>query len=161
MKKVIMGLLMVLSTMTANAQFEAGKTYIGASVSGLGMKYSEQSKFCADLSTTAGCFLANDLLVFGNINYSHRQKFDEFELGVGGRFYIEQNGLYLGVSGAYAHTDANSAKTDNFFVTPELGYAFFLNQYLTIEPAVYYRMSLNEFADGSTVGFRLGFGFYF
>ena len=43
----------------------------------------------------------------------------------------------------------------------EVGYAFFLNRYLTVEPAIYYKMSLDDFSDKSTVGLRVGFGFYF
>jgi hypothetical protein len=43
----------------------------------------------------------------------------------------------------------------------EVGYAFFVNKNITIEPAVYYKMSLADFSDNSTVGLKIGFGFYF
>ena len=161
MKKLFLGLVMVLSALTANAQFESGKTYVGVSASDLSMSYSKQTKFNCDLTATTGCFLANDMLVLANFGYNHRDQYDAFEVGLGGRFYIEQNGLYLGVSGAYEHRKSGDTRTDNFFISPEIGYVFFLNQYLTIEPAVYYRMSLNEFSEGSKVGLKLGFGFYF
>ena len=161
MKKMILGLMMVLSTLAAHAQFEAGKMFVGASVSELGASYSKQQKFKFDLMATAGCFVANDMLVLANVGYNHLEDFDDFEVGLGGRFYIEQNGLYLGLNGAYAHGDHYGDKTDNFFISPELGYAFFVNHYLTIEPAVYYNMSFNDFSDSSKVGLRIGFGLYF
>ena len=41
------------------------------------------------------------------------------------------------------------------------GYTFYLNHYLAVEPAVYYKMSTNDFSDGSTVGLKIGLGFYF
>ena len=43
----------------------------------------------------------------------------------------------------------------------EVGYAFFLNRHVTIEPALYYKMSLHDFSGNSTVGLRIGFGYYF
>ncbi len=164
MKKILMGLVMVLFAMTANAQFEAGKKYIGASVSGLNLSYSKQSKTTFDFSATAGTFLAEAWMVTAQLGYNHVQDTNAFEIGAGGRYYITQNGLYLGLGVLYGHSDngeGSNFKTDNFFLTPEIGYAFFINEYLTIEPAVYYRMSLNEFSDGSTVGLKIGLGYYF
>ena len=75
--------------------------------------------------------------------------------------HIEQNGLSLGALISYEHGHNYNWKTDNWFITPEIGYTFFLNQYLTIEPALYYKMSLNDFSDASTVGLRIGLGWYF
>ena len=161
MKKIILGLVLACATLSAYAQFEEGKKYVGASVSGLNLSYSKQSKTTFDLSATAGYFLMEDWMLTGRFGYSHIHDVNQFEIGLGGRYYIAQNGLYLGVGAAYAHSDQDSYKSDNFFITPEVGYSFFINQYLTIEPAVFYRMSLNEFSDGSTVGLKIGLGYYF
>ena len=43
----------------------------------------------------------------------------------------------------------------------ELGYAFFINDKVTIEPAVYYDQSLKEHSTYSTVGLKVGIGLYF
>jgi len=163
MKKLVMGLVMALFAMTANAQFEAGKKYIGASVSGLNLSYSKQSKTTFDVNATIGTFVFDEWMLTGQLGYNHAHESNLFEIGLGWRYYIAQNGLYLGLGAMYAHGDNGDGdfKTDNFFVTPEVGYSFFINEYLTIEPAVYYRMSLNEFSDGSTVGLKIGLGYYF
>jgi len=96
MKKMILSLTMALVCLTANAQFEAGKKYINASLSGLNLAYSKNNRFTADIQATAGYFLAQDWLVLGRIGYNHPgKKMDNFEIGVGGRYYIEQNGLSL------------------------------------------------------------------
>ena len=46
-------------------------------------------------------------------------------------------------------------------VPVEIGYAFYLNHYLTVEPSVYYKMSMHDFSDNSSVGLRIGLGYYF
>lgn len=173
MKKVILGLLLACCTLSANAQFEAGKKYVNLSTTGLGLSYSKSEKLRFDVGATAGLFVARDVMVYATAQYNHKQLMykklqgangdlhtyqDEVEIGVGGRYYIEQNGIYLGLGLHYAHAEQ---KIDNLFLTPEVGYAFFINQYLTIEPAVYYHMSVNDFSDGSKVGLKLGVGFYF
>ena len=38
---------------------------------------------------------------------------------------------------------------------------FFINKFITIQPAIYYKMSTNDFGGGSTVGLKIGAGFYF
>lgn len=175
MKKVILGLLLACSAMSASAQFEAGKKYINLSTTSLGLSYSKSEKLRFDIGATAGLFVTRDLLLYGTAEYNHKQlmytKFggrpvntnmrtyqDEVQIGVGARYYIEQNGIYLGLGVQYGHAEQN---IDNLYITPEVGYAFFINQYLTIEPAVYYHMSVNDFSDGSKVGLKLGVGFYF
>lgn len=168
-KKIIMGCLMALCALSANAQFEAGKFYTNLSTTGLGLSYSKNDKLRFDVGATAGIFVANDWLIFAQADYNHKRLMysrlgtrkvhqDEVLLGIGGRYYIEQNGIYLSLAAQYCHHEQSN---DNLFFTPEIGYAFFINQYLTIEPAVYYQMSVNNFADASTVGLKLGVGFYF
>ena len=45
--------------------------------------------------------------------------------------------------------------------TPEIGYAFFLNKTVTIEPVIYYNYSLTKPSDYSKFGVKVGLGFYF
>lgn len=175
MKKVILGLLLACSALSANAQFEAGKKYLNLSTTSIGLSYSKSEKLRFDIGATAGYFVTNDLLLYGTAEYNHKRLMykkyagravntamhtyqDELQIGAGMRYYIEQNGIYLGLGLQYGHAEQD---IDNFYVTPEVGYAFFINQYLTIEPAVYYHMSVNDFSDGSKVGLKLGVGFYF
>ena len=92
-------------------------------------------------------------------DYSHKGKGDnanQYSVGVGGRYYIEQNGLYLGAQCKLAHA---SHYTD---VMPgiEVGYAYFLSRTVTIEPAIYYNQSFKNHSDFSTVGLKVGIGVY-
>lgn len=163
MKKMILSLALALTTMSAFAQFEAGRNYIGASLSGIGLSYSKQAKVNLNMSLTAGRMLADNWMILGNMAYEYngQWKTHALEIGAGGRYYIIQNGLYLGLDAAYAFAKGGDETTHNCFITPEVGYAFFLGEHVTIEPAIYYRMSINNFADASTVGLKIGFGYYF
>ena len=81
---------------------------------------------------------------------------DEISAGAGIRYYIEQNGLYLGLNGKFVHADRNY---NDVMPGLEVGYAFFINRSVTIEPAVYYDHSFKN-SDYSTVGLKIGLGIY-
>lgn len=162
MKKLTLSLLMAFVCLSASAQFEAKKTYVNASLSGLNLAYSKNTRVTADIQTTAGYFLDKDVLLFGRLGYSHPGKeMDNFELGLGTRYYIEQNGLSLGLAFSYEHGHIGEVNEDHWYITPELGYTFFLNNYIAVEPALYYKMSFDNFADASTVGLKVGLAIYF
>ena len=161
-KKLVLLLITLLVTVSASAQFEQGKKYISASFSGLDMGYNGSSEFNVGLQAKGGYFLADNLAVVGVLGYNHvggeEDTPDRVSLGLQGRYYILQNGIYLGVGATYKHANHNY---NDLMPGVEIGYAFFINQYLTIEPAVYYNMSFNDFSDSSKVGLRIGFGLYF
>lgn len=54
-----------------------------------------------------------------------------------------------------------SERLNNIRIPIEIGYTFYLNRFLAIEPAIYSKMSLNHFSEGSEFGLKLGLGFYF
>jgi hypothetical protein len=138
--------------------FDAGKFYINVATTNLNLSYSKQEKLRFGLEGTVGYFFADALMATASVGYDHTHISDDFTASLGGRYYIVQNGLYLGLGVKYSHTDKSN---NNLYITPQVGYAFFLNRHLTIEPAVYYDMSLNDYSDGSKVGLKVGFGYYF
>ena len=50
---------------------------------------------------------------------------------------------------------------NDFQITPEVGYCYFLNKTVTLEPSIYYDMSLSSFSKKSKLGLRVGIGLYF
>ena len=158
MKKWMTCLLLFVVAVSANAQFEKGKKYVGASLSGLSLSYSSGEKFRFGLDADTGYFIADNLMLKGNLNYAHTKAVDEISIGAGARYYFEQNGIFLGAGAEYSHFTPNN---NDLRIPVEVGYAFFVNKNITIEPAVYYKMSLADFSDNSTVGLKIGFGFYF
>ena len=76
--------------------------------------------------------------------------------GAGARYYFERNGVFLGLTAKYAH----STGVDEFKPEINVGYAFFLGHYVTLEPELYYEQSFKN-SKYSQFGLRLGFGVYF
>lgn len=60
MKKFAMLLAAMLIAVAARAQFEQGKWYVGASVTGLDISYSGAEEFNIGLDAKAGYLLADD-----------------------------------------------------------------------------------------------------
>ena len=82
---------------------------------------------------------------------------DRFTVGAMGRYYIIQNGIYLGAGVNYKHSNHSY---NDIMPTVEVGYAFFINRTVTIEPALYYEQSVKNHSKYSNVGLRLGLGIY-
>ena len=142
MKKVLTLIIAVLATISASAQFEQGKTYIGASLSGLDLSYNGINEAKFGINAQAGLFAADNLLAYAQAGFNHPGK--------------EQNGIFLGANAKYVH----SKGYNDFMPGIEVGYAFFLSHTITIEPSIYYQQSIKKHSDYSTIGLRLGFGIY-
>ena len=158
MKKITLFLLLLVAALNANAQFEKGKQYANLSFTGLGMSYSSNERFRFGLQAEGGYFISDCLLLKGNLGYDHTRYTDEVAIGAGARYYFDQCGVYLGGGLEFAHFTKDS---NDLFIPLEVGYAFFINKFITIQPAIYYKMSTNDFGGGSTVGLKIGAGFYF
>jgi len=166
MKKLAMVLVALTMALTASAQFEEGKWYGNASLSGLTANYTGSSKFALDMSAKAGYCIFDNIMVLANAGVKTAggdNSHTDLSIGVGGRYYIIQNGIYLGVNCQLKQVeDVTNRELRHNDVMPgiEVGYAFFLNGHVTIEPAIYYDQSFKSHKDYSTIGFRIGVGVY-
>lgn len=159
MRKLALVAVALLASVAAHAQFESGKKYCGASLTGLNLSYNGTEDLNLGIQAKAGYFVANDWMLLGQAEYQHsglEGTKDYFSVGAQGRFYIEQNGLYLGAGAKLVHTGSYN----DLMPGVEIGYAFFVGRQVTIEPAVYYDQSFKNHADHSTVGLKVGIGVY-
>ena len=155
-----MFIIALAMSITANAQFEQGKIYVGASLTGLDLSYSGLDKFHLGLEAQGGYFVMDNILLKANaaFEYSGRENAPtDFIVGVGGRYYILQNGLYFGANAKLLHANHNH---NDIMPGIEVGYAFFVNRTVTIEPSIYYDQSFQKHSDYSKFGARLGIGVY-
>ncbi len=164
MKKILLTLLVAMTGLCANAQFEQTKKYINASLSEFNMGLNDKSDFSFDFNVAAGYFVDKDFLIRGELGYGYTNKSNSFNINLGTRYYFERNGVFVGVSGGLdwlEHGGYNGHGKWLLNVPAEVGYAFFINRHVTIEPSLYYKVCLNEFKDYSDLGFKIGLGVYF
>ena len=152
-------MLFMFSFTASFAQFEEGKIYLGTSFDGAGLSYSETTKLTIGVGANAGYMFMRDWLAIGEAGFNYSNKdLQELYVGAKCRYFIEQNGLFLQGGVKYLHRVGGY---NDLQLTPEVGYCFFLNKNLTVEPSVYYDMSLSDFSDKSRFGIKIGLGLYF
>jgi hypothetical protein len=167
MRKLMMAAIGLMMATSVNAQkvlnesttpFEESKFYIGASLSGLTLNYSKASDWSLGLSAKAGYLFLDNWMVLGVIDYQNYSSgtVTSTNIGAGARYYFERNGVFVGLTAKYAH----STGVDEFKPEINVGYAFFLGHYVTLEPELYYEQSFKN-SRYSQFGLRLGFGVYF
>ncbi|MGM9734721.1 MAG: outer membrane beta-barrel protein [Prevotella sp.] len=158
MKRFCLILVTMLVTMASHAQFEAGKYYVGASLSSLGFSYNGSQEGAFGLQARGGYLFDDNLMATGQLTWEKQSMMPSYlKVGVGARYYIVQNGLYFGAQVNYLR---HSSDYDDLQPGIQVGYAFFLNKNVTVEPEIYYDQSIKSHKDFSTVGFRIGVGIY-
>ena len=156
-KKIAMFIATMMVSLASHAQFEAGKTYVGASLSGLDLSYSGLGGGSFGIQGKAGYMLADNWMAIGQLSYDKQKNVPyTMSFGAGARCYIVQNGLFLGASALYKHRQSY----DDLMPSIQIGYAFFINRTVTIEPEVYYEQSIKSHKDYSQIGLRIGIGIY-
>jgi len=160
-KKIFLLLAALTMSLTSFAQFEKGKKYLSATVSGLNVHYSGADKWQFGIAARGGYMLADNWLAMGIFDYSFQQNGPKsLSVGAAARYYVIQNGLYLGAGVNYSHRCASGEKINDVVPNIHIGYAFFVSKTVTIEPELYYNQSLKSHSDYSDVGFRIGIGIY-
>ena len=158
-KKIAVVALGLMVSVGAHAQFESGKQYCGASLTGLNLSYNGSEELSLGIQAKAGYFFEDDMMLLAQAEYKHsglEGVKDYWALGAQGRYYIEQNGIYLGAGVKLIHTGSYN----DVMPGVEVGYAFFVSKQVTIESAVYYDQSFKNHSDYSTVGVKVGIGIY-
>jgi hypothetical protein len=155
MKKIALFVVALVMSVAANAQFEQGKGYLGASLSGFDLS-SQAKKFHLKLDAKLGYMFADNLMALGEVGYEKTEDMPyTLSAGAGARYYIIQNGLYLGAGLKYSHREDFNDLVPNL----HLGYAFFLSRTVTLEPELYFDFSTKS-SDYSNYGLRIGVGVY-
>jgi hypothetical protein len=144
-------------------EFIAEYAAIGGKLDGLvtDLEYFELSEYYINQQAQKDMFIYYKIVE--NPNYATKIRPELVERGF--KFWPkvtdETPEIYSISSGAGAEYSHFTPNNNDLRIPVEVGYAFFVNKNITIEPAVYYKMSLADFSDNSTVGLKIGFGFYF
>ena len=156
MKKIALFVVALVMSVAANAQFEQGKGYLGASLTNVDLSYNGLNKGHFGLGAKAGYLIADDWMLTGQLDYQKTKDVPySLTIGPGIRYYIQQNGLYRGASALFKHAD----DYNDFMPSIQIGYAFFISRTVTIEPELYFDISTKKF-DYSCYGLGIGIGVY-
>ena len=159
MKKLLLAVLFTVATTSAFAQFTKGTKYVGASLTGLNLAINDRQHLSFGLDAKAGYFIKNYWMVEGTFGWhTSRTHLDRCQIGAKLRYTQVENGLYYACGLKYVH---ERKSFNDLQLTPELGYCYYLNHYISVEPALYYDMSFTNFSNKSEVGLKVGIGIYF
>ena len=164
MKKMFLAALLAMICVGANAQFEKGTKFANLSLTGLDMSVQKGQKFHLGLQGEGGYFLAQDWMIGGKLGYDYvgGGPTHMFDLGADFRYYFNRTGVYMSGGLLFQHQGFGGGAVTNWFsFVPEVGYCFYINHYISIEPAVYCNLCFNDFENGSKLGLKVGVGFYF
>ena len=159
MKKIVFTLIFALvGISSAFAQFEKGKYYLAATTNSGGFSYSKAHKARFNLGVNGGYMFEEAWMGIAEVGFDyHNSDMQTFYVGGKLRYLIEQNGLFLQAGAKFVHGAPNF---NDVQITPEVGYCFFLNRHLTIEPSLYYDVSLSDFSEKSEFGVKVGLAWY-
>lgn len=169
MKKIIVTVVAVMFASATFAQvpeqLRQGNILIETSATNIGIRFTNGVSL--NINGTGGYFVIDNLVIGGNIGLnvvsqkiedgwggSSTQTNTSFNLGAGARYYFltnDRGGLFA--SGLFNVTVGSGDPV--FGVTFNGGYAFFVNRYISIEPALILDL---PFAKGSSVNFGIGAG---
>ncbi len=121
-----------------------------------GENYLKQFKI--NLNPTFDYFFIDNLALGGTINlgYSHQESVNSTNIGIGPNIkYYFKNGILLRSEALYLFTTSDVNKSHSFAFEAGVGYAFFVNSKVSIEPALLF----NTTSDKTTIPERELAGF--
>ncbi|WP_321479599.1 hypothetical protein [uncultured Bacteroides sp.] len=160
MKKSVLIICLLLASLGAQAQFEKGKWMVNTSMTSMDFSYSDSDKGHLGFLAEGGTFLEDNIALLLTLGADWSDPKDTYTLGANGRYYFEKTGVYLGAGLNMKRWYYGGTHASDYALGLQGGYAYFLSRTVTIEPAVYYDLSLKN-GNNSKIGFKLGFGFYF
>lgn len=158
MKKIALFICLLVVTVAAQAQFEKGKWVVNPSITGLDLSHdtgTDKTNF--GFAAKGGAFLLDNVALLVHAGAQWKGGADIYQLGVGGRYYFSNIGVFLGADVNLNSEDFKGGDHTRVGFGAEAGYAFFLSRTVTIEPAVFWDVN----KDRSKFGLKVGFGFYF
>ena len=172
-KKVLLTFLVIwLFSNTGSAQILKNTWIINPQLSGfnLGSTHTEDTgkeTFDLGLKVEAGNFIANNLAILvgigGDFAWNKEYKDNSSDI-VGSIRYYTRTTLFLGVNAGYTHAwykpkGSDSQCRDYLYIGAELGYAIFVSQNISLDPAVYWKHSFTD--KFNQYGIKMGFSVYF
>ncbi len=118
-----------------------------------GTSLTKTSLFSLNLSPGVGYFIIDNLAIGGNLTVSYYKqglnKYYTLGLGPWARYYFN-NGIFVKGETNFVIFNglgSNNSRQRSYSITPGVGYAFFLNEKVSLEPCLSYIYSHTHYAD--------------
>lgn len=165
MKKLLF-IAAIFLGLNVNAQITGGTMLTGGNASFSHYRNNDQdySSTTLALGPQFGLAFADNFVAgawFSLSSTSWKSAFDNdsysaWSVGPFVRYYMQNFFLQLG----YGYQKFGSADGQSI-IDVELGYAMFFNDFVALEPALYYNQYFDNGLDGADLGIKLGFQIYF
>ncbi|MCB0515062.1 MAG: hypothetical protein R2798_09600 [Chitinophagales bacterium] len=171
MKKITCLFIVLFAAMGLQAQTEQGSLMLGGNLgfSSSSVKDVDGAVTDFSISPTVGYFVIDNLALGAGFSYVSSKNTlggadataSAFGFGPFVRYYLE-NRLFGQLGFDLLSSKANDGDAVNgTWITPRIGYAAFLNDYVSIEPSVYYSIGGGDlYKDWSQFGLSVGFNIY-
>ncbi len=126
------------------------------------------------IGAEGGYFIADNFAIKAGLGYSNnsvepdggeKTTYDGMSWMLGSKYYINSKfPVQLDLRGTNLAGTVGSVEDDQddpLWLGFQAGYAWFLNDYLALEPGVKYNLSLSDYSDGGAFEFRVGFAAFF
>lgn len=167
-------MVVLLSTYTIDAQTRKGYTFINPQFSSFEFASTDNTtnadftRFKVAAQFNGGYFIADNFALITGLGFQvdkkNYEKDNYFLASLGFRNYLFSKlftGLELGYKKEWLKETGESPMEtiDDMLLSAEVGYSFFLNRSLALEPSFYWDYNLIE--KYNTFGVKLGFGIYY
>ena len=149
-----LGLICSIST-NSNAQIDGGTMVSGGSAYFNTRIYDGFSSTSLQIQPQFGLALADNFIAGAWFNIGTIGSISSWGVSPFVRYYMNNAFVELG----YGYNQYDQVASSMF--SAELGYAMFFNDYVALEPAIYYNHNFMDGPDPIDVGFKIGFQVYF
>jgi len=157
MKNILIITTLFLTSFSINAQIESGTFMTGGSATfNRHITESNISSTSIVINPQLGLAFADNFVGGAWFSFSSINDFSSWSVAPFVRYY--QNNFFLQLGYGFNR----SGNVSGSIFDAELGYAMFLNDNISLEPAFYFNQYFNDNGlNGSDIGFKLGFQLYF
>lgn len=159
MKKLLLIATVILS-FNLSAQIDGGTMLAGGGASfNTYLPKSGSSSSSVSITPQWGLAFADNFVAGAWFKFQSAKSFNGMSIAPFLRYYMKN--FFLQAGYGYSYNKTGDFKTEGSIADVELGYAAFLNDYVALEPALYYNANFSSGYTGSDVGIKLGFQIYF
>lgn len=159
MKRLLLFVALTFSSLSF-AQIEGGTMIAGGGASfNTHIPETGDNSSTFSLTPQFGLAFADNFVAGAWFSFQSAKSFSGMSVAPFVRYYMKN--FFIQGGYGYSYNKVGDFKSEGSIVDLELGYAAFFNDYVALEPALYYNANFSNGYTGSDLGIKLGFQIYF